>query len=373
MLKSPLSFPNSSRVLCIHKSCSQKAQHQNRQWVSLCSSSIHLLHHTMLAFPPQVFPFSLLNLRSTYTPSILDPTPIQTTLRAQGETLRDRLLKVRKIGRIQHVGETQIRIHDIRIQIEEVLADGAEAGVVITESGHKDGGLAVVVELVVDGPLGQDGALVEAERGGLLVREAVLEDEARVHVAAADQGQELRGPRVDVRLVHAARVHEAGRHGHAQVDQRREGFAIGEVALAAQPLAAARVRVRVRGEVVFEPGVGGALLGEQGEAVFGGRGQLELVHEVGGDGGIGGGDGGRGCGRDGGCWGGEDGAGEGRREQGEEKREEGDRDGHVRCWCGEKNDLETNFRKREKMIVFVLLRRVRTKAKPHRIDINSNQ
>ena len=192
----------------------------------------------------------------------------------------------------------------------------------------------------MDGALGQDGALVEIQGGGLLISEAVFEDEARVHVGAADQSQELGRARVDVRLVHAAGVHEARGHGDAQVDERGEGFPIREVALAAQPLAAARVRVRVRGEVVFEPGVGGTLLGKQGEAVFGGGGQLELVHEVWGDGGVRGGDRGGGGGGDGCCGGGEDGAGDGGREEGEEERDESAWESHVWVWCGEECDGE---------------------------------
>ena len=285
-------------------------------------------------FPPPC------HLPRTDQTSILDPTPIQTTLRAQRETLRNRLLKLSKIGPVQHIRKPEIRIHNIRIQIKEVLAHGAKPGILITERRHKNSGLAIVIELVVDGTLGQDGALVELQGGGLLIGKPVLEDEARVHVGAADEGQELGRARVDVRFVHAAGVHEAGRHRDAEIDERGEGFPVGEVALAAQPLAAARVRVRVRGEVVFEPGVGGALLREQGEAVFGGGGQLELVHEVRGDGGVGGGHRGGGGGGDSGCGGGEDGAGDGGREEGEEEREESYWKGHAGCWCSEESDGE---------------------------------
>ena len=64
---------------------------------------------------------------------------------------------------------------------------------------------------------------------------------------------------MDVRFVHAARVHEARRGRDPEVDECGESFAVRKIALAAETLAAARVGVGGWVEVVFEPGVGWAL------------------------------------------------------------------------------------------------------------------
>lgn len=147
----------------------------------------------------------------------------------------------------------------------------------------------------MDGSLREEGALEEGERGAHLIRQAVLEDEARPDVGSFGEGEKFGGARVDVGFIHAARVHEAGGHGDAEVGEGGEGFAIGEVALAAEAFAAAGVGVSGRIEVVFEPGVGGALGLEDGDAVFGCGGHEEFLVEVIRDGRVGWRDGGVVC------------------------------------------------------------------------------
>lgn len=129
--------------------------------------------------------------------------------------------------------------------------------------------------------------LVQGQRSAELSRQAVFEDEAGLHIRAVGEGEEFRGARVDVRFIHAARVHEAGGHGDAEIDERGEGLAVCQVTLSACAFAAAGVGVRARVEVVFEPGVGGALGLEDGETVFARRGELEFGVEVCGDGWVG--------------------------------------------------------------------------------------
>lgn len=202
-------------------------------------------------------------------PLILNPTPLQTLLRPLRKTLRNHLLKLPKIRAIQHIRKAQIRIHNLRIQPKEVLPDSTQARILITERRQKHRRLAVIVELIVDTPLREYRALIQTQRSAELLRKSILQYEPRLQTLPVGERQELRGAGVDMWFVHPAWVHEASAHGDAEVYQRWEGRAVGEVALASETFAAAGVWVRGRVEVVFEPGVGGALGGEDRKTVFG--------------------------------------------------------------------------------------------------------
>ena len=120
----------------------------------------------------------------------------------------------------------------------------------------------------MDASLRENGALIQGKGGALLFLQSVFEDEARADVCSFGEGQDLCRSGVDVGFVHPAWVHEPGGHGDAEVGERREGFAIGEIALASETFASTWVGVGGWVEVIFEPGVGGAEGGEEGEAVF---------------------------------------------------------------------------------------------------------
>lgn len=181
----------------------------------------------------------------------------------------------------------------------------------------------------MDGPLREKSALKQGEGGAHLIREAIFEYEARFDVCSLSEGEKLGGARVDMGFVHAAGVHEPRGHGDAEVGEGGEGFAVGEVALAAEALAAAGVWVGGRVEVIFEPGVGGALGLEDGDAVFGRGGQEEFLVEFIRDGRVGGGDGG---GASGVCVFSHQRAGPGCTQKGEQDALEEHREGSYECF-----------------------------------------
>ena len=131
-------------------------------------------------------------------------------LRNVGRNIAAELLNVLAINRL---GEAQRRVHNVRVQAEEVLGDLGGSGVLAVERSNEDRGLALVVDLIVDAALREDGALELGEGAGdlgVLARgdEAVLEDVAEVYLALHD-GKELRGARVNMGCVDSAGIKEA--------------------------------------------------------------------------------------------------------------------------------------------------------------------
>lgn len=246
--------------------------------------------------PPCHHPSPVSLHRPDFTPSssksICDPTPRQALPRPPRKRRRNRPRKLRDITRIDLRRKAQIGLQDLRIQPEEVLRDAAEPRIPAVEAGDEDGGLAAVVELVVDAAHREHGALVPGQRVGDRGGEAVFEDEARFDVGALGDGEDLRGARVHVRGVHAAGLEEADGGGEVEADEGGEFLAGGEVALAAGAFVAAHGDVRVGGGVEVEFEVAGALAPEDGVAVHGCGGEFELVEQGLGDGGVGVGGGG---------------------------------------------------------------------------------
>ena len=182
-----------------------------------------------------------------------------------------------EIGPIKLIRKTQICIHHIWIEREEVLPNGTQPRIFVTERCEEHSRLAVVVELIMDATLGENGTLVQRERGAELSLQTVLKDEPRKDVVAFRESQELARARVDVWFVHAAWVHEARRHRDTEVDEGREGRTVGKVALTAEAFTAARIRIRRGVEVVFKPGIGWTLSFEDLKAGFAVGSELELV------------------------------------------------------------------------------------------------
>ena len=85
---------------------------------------------------------------------------------------------------IQEIREPQIRIHDIWIQIEEILPHRTQSRILVAERRDEYRWVAVVIEFVVYAPLWKDRSLVLAQRGAHLIRQTVLQHETRAHVRA---------------------------------------------------------------------------------------------------------------------------------------------------------------------------------------------
>ena len=113
---------------------------------------------------------------------MLDTAPHQALLGAQGEWWRDRSLERGKVVGVNLGREPERRIDDRRINVEEVLRNGARAGVFVAQTRDEDRRFTVVVELEVDAALGEDRTLELAQCGVLLDGESVLEDEAGIDV-----------------------------------------------------------------------------------------------------------------------------------------------------------------------------------------------
>ena len=136
-------------------------------------------------------------------------TTIQAFHRAITKRFRDALRKLPDVGMIQEIRKSQVGIDDIRVQREEVLPNSAQARILVTESGDEHCWLAVVIELIMDASLRQYGTLVLRQRGTHLSLQAILKKEAGLHVGAGGEYQELGRARMNVRFIHAARVHES--------------------------------------------------------------------------------------------------------------------------------------------------------------------
>ena len=125
------------------------------------------------------------------------------------------------------------------------MHDGARAGIFVAQGRDEDRRFAVVVELEVDGALGEDGTLELGEGRVLLHGEAVLEDEAGLDVGPVCQDEELGGTGVDVGRVQAASVQEADCGGDAGANERGEGVRLGENDFAASAGLDTRIGAKV--------------------------------------------------------------------------------------------------------------------------------
>lgn len=178
----------------------------------------------------------------------------QALLDALCETGGDVLLELGKVGAVDLLGEAEGGVDNVLVQVDdEVLGDGAGAGVLGVQARDGHGGLAVQVLLEVDAALGENGALELGEGRVELGRQAVLEHEAGEDVAVGRDGQELGRARVHVRGVEAAGFEEDAGRRDAQARQDREVGARREVDLSA--LAGHDGRVGGRIEVEFEADV----------------------------------------------------------------------------------------------------------------------
>ena len=85
--------------------------------------------------------------------SILDVATIQTFHGTVSKRLGNALRKLSNVGMVQEIRKPQISVDNIWIQREEILPNGAQARIFVTERGDKDSWLAAVIELVVDASL----------------------------------------------------------------------------------------------------------------------------------------------------------------------------------------------------------------------------
>jgi hypothetical protein len=144
---------------------------------------------------------------------------------------------------IEGAGEAEGGVDDVLVEAEEVLGDLAGTGVGLVEGRDEGGRLAVVVDLVVDGADGEDGALELLQRRRNLHGEAVLEDEAGID-GALDDSEELSGARVGVRGVDAAGSEEGDGRGDIEIGQDGEVGDVGSLDSAAGRLGGVVVEVK---------------------------------------------------------------------------------------------------------------------------------
>ena len=132
------------------------------------------------------------------------------------------LAELVNVGTINGLGEAQGSIDNTRVESKEVLRNLAGTGVLGVERGNENRLVAVVVELEVDGALGEDGAFELVEVAGDFrvlagLDEPVLEHVAELEVLAFDERQELGGAWVHVGRVDAAGVEETDSSADAEV------------------------------------------------------------------------------------------------------------------------------------------------------------
>lgn len=137
------------------------------------------------------------------------------------------LAELVNVGTINGLGEAQGSIDNTRVESKEVLRNLAGTGVLGVERGNENRLVAVVVELEVDGALGEDGAFELVEVAGDFrvlagLDEPVLEHVAELEVLAFDERQELGGAWVHVGRVDAAGVEETDSSADAEVGQDGE-------------------------------------------------------------------------------------------------------------------------------------------------------
>ena len=158
---------------------------------------------------------------------------LQARINAERNVGRDLLAESIDILSIKRLRETEGSINNICIQAEKVLGNLAGTRIVRVERSDEGGGLAVGVNLVVDGTHWEDGALELGEFSGDFgvlagFYEAVFQDVAEFD-GALDDGEEFGGARVHVWGVHAAGVEEAERSGDTETGENGEGFNVLEV------------------------------------------------------------------------------------------------------------------------------------------------
>ncbi|GJC91475.1 pantothenate transporter liz1 [Colletotrichum higginsianum] len=204
----------------------------------------------------------------------LDAALVQAGVDAEGDVGRDVLAEALEVGAVDGLHAAEGGGDDVRAEVEEGLGDLLDAWVDVVEAGDEDGVLAVRVELLVDGALGEDGHLEGVHGVGDGV-EAVLDDEVGDE-AALDDDVELGGAVVDVGRVHAAGAEEGERHGGAVADEGRECLGRGRGREAA--LAAGLGAGGGAGVVEVEDEVAGLV--EQADALLLRRGRHELGDEL---------------------------------------------------------------------------------------------
>ena len=207
-------------------------------------------------------------------------TPVQAFYGTICKRLRNALSKLPNIGMVQEIREPQIGIHNIRVQREEILPHSTQPGVLIAKRRYKNRRLAIIIELEVNTSLRQYRPLIQLQRRAHLRLQAIFQQKPRLHTTPRHQNQELARARVDMGFIHAARIHEARRGRDAELDEGGESFAVCEIPLATGALAASGGWIGARVEVVLEPGVGGALLLQDGEAIDAVDCEFESVEEV---------------------------------------------------------------------------------------------
>jgi len=183
---------------------------------------------------------------------VRDVAAEQALLDAVGQGSRDLALELRKVVGIDLSGETESSVNNGRVDLlQEVLGDGAGAGVFGVEASDTDGGSAVEVLLPVDAALREDGAL-ELGKGGIeLGVLVVLHHEAGEHalLAGRREGEELSGARVDVRRVKTARLEEDCSCGDTKSREDGEVGTLGQVNLTTSTRSDSWVRRRVEVEL----------------------------------------------------------------------------------------------------------------------------
>jgi hypothetical protein len=127
---------------------------------------------------------------------------------------RDILGKVLKVLAVDFLGEAERSVDNLVVKREEALGDLVGTWVLRVEAGNKDGLLTVVVELEVNGALGEDGALEFVKRAGDLGvlagadEKAIFKDVAKLEVLSLYEGEELGGARVHMRSVDSTGLEE---------------------------------------------------------------------------------------------------------------------------------------------------------------------
>lgn len=92
-------------------------------------------------------------------PTTITITPRQTLIHSQNQIRQNTTPKLLNIRPINTLNLPQRDIHNILIVKEEILRNLARPWVRAIERTNKAGGLAVIVELVMDGSDGEDGSL----------------------------------------------------------------------------------------------------------------------------------------------------------------------------------------------------------------------
>lgn len=151
----------------------------------------------------------------------LDTALVQASINAESNVGRNHVAEALNVLSVNGLDSTKSSRNNVPVQAEEVLGNLVHTGVDIVEAGDEDSILAVGVELLVNGSLGEDGHL-PGIHGVLNGSGTVLNDKVG-HEAALDDDVELGGSVVDVSSVHATRTEESDSHGSTVADESRHG------------------------------------------------------------------------------------------------------------------------------------------------------